>query len=163
MMQWGTAGRASCGGRQLHPRTAGPTCATLRTAPGPSGPLSWCLSEVGAGTDAGVPGQPRSSATPFPFPEAPVIQGDSSIYQVERSGDDALLDCHAQGHPEPLIRWSKDGVPVMARGRLRQLQNGSLAIRAVGVSRAWGGAGTFWGAFLAKQSAVLMLLVLLEH
>ncbi|XP_062361457.1 hemicentin-2 [Cinclus cinclus] len=64
--------------------------------------------------------------------EAPVIQGDASIYQVEHSGGDALLDCHAQGNPEPLIRWSKDGVPVVAHGRLQQLQNGSLAIRAVG-------------------------------
>ncbi|XP_039417870.1 hemicentin-2 [Corvus cornix cornix] len=63
--------------------------------------------------------------------EAPVIQGDASTYQAERSGGDALLDCDAQGHPEPLIRWSKDGVPVVAHGRLHQLQNGSLAIRAV--------------------------------
>ncbi|XP_041262809.1 hemicentin-2 isoform X2 [Onychostruthus taczanowskii] len=64
--------------------------------------------------------------------EAPVIQGDASTYQVEHSGGDALLDCHAQGHPEPLIRWSKDGEPVVVHGRLQQLQNGSLAIRAVG-------------------------------
>ncbi|XP_039576204.1 hemicentin-2 [Passer montanus] len=64
--------------------------------------------------------------------EAPVIQGEASTYQVEHSGGDALLDCHAQGHPEPLIRWSKDGEPLVARGRLQQLQNGSLAIRAVG-------------------------------
>ncbi|KAM7033975.1 hemicentin-2 [Acridotheres tristis] len=64
--------------------------------------------------------------------EAPVIQGDGSVYQVEHSGGDAILDCRAQGHPEPLIRWSKDGVPVVAHGRLHQLQNGSLAIRAVG-------------------------------
>ncbi|XP_063265782.1 hemicentin-2 isoform X3 [Prinia subflava] len=64
--------------------------------------------------------------------EAPVIQGDASIYQVEHPGGDAVLDCPAQGHPEPLIRWSKDGVPVVAHGRLHQLQNGSLAIRAVG-------------------------------
>ncbi|XP_071310090.1 hemicentin-2 isoform X1 [Agelaius tricolor] len=63
--------------------------------------------------------------------EAPVIQGDASTYQVERSGGDVLLHCPAQGHPEPLIRWSKDGEPVVARGRLHQLQNGSLAIRAV--------------------------------
>lgn len=85
-----------------------------------------------------MPGQAPSSATPFPFPEAPVIQGDSSTYQVELSGGDALLDCRARGHPEPLIRWSKDGVAVVAHGRLQQLQNGSLAIRAVGVSRARG-------------------------
>ncbi|KAM8995979.1 hemicentin-2 isoform 2-T2 [Ara ararauna] len=63
--------------------------------------------------------------------EAPVIQGDPSTYQVEHPGDDALLHCNAQGHPLPLIRWSKDGVPVVAGGRLRLLHNGSLAIHAV--------------------------------
>lgn len=57
---------------------------------------------------------------------------------MEPPGGNALLNCDAQGHPEPLIRWSKDGVPVVASGRLRQLQNGSLAIHAVGVSGAWG-------------------------
>lgn len=106
----------------------------------PSGALSLSLSEVGAGRcwlrcPASLP---PSSATPFPFPETPVIHGDASTYQVEQSGGDALLDCRAQGHPEPLIRWSKDGVPLVAHGRLQQLQNGSLVIRAVGVSRAWG-------------------------
>ncbi|KAM7087896.1 LOW QUALITY PROTEIN: hemicentin-2 [Ciconia maguari] len=64
--------------------------------------------------------------------EAPIIWGDPSIYQVEPPGGDVLLDCDARGHPAPLIRWSKDGVPVVAGGHLRQLQNGSLAIRAVG-------------------------------
>lgn len=110
----------------------------------PSGPPSLSLSEVGAGRGTAVPSQPRSSATPVPFPEAPVIQGDASVYQVEHSGGDALLDCRARGHPEPLIRWSKDGVPVVAHGRLQHLQNGSLAIRAVGVSRAWGVLARFW-------------------
>ncbi|XP_074779784.1 hemicentin-2 [Athene noctua] len=64
--------------------------------------------------------------------EAPIIQGDASTYQAEHPGGDALLDCDAQGHPVPLIRWSKDGVPVAASRRLHQLQNGSLAIHAVG-------------------------------
>ncbi|XP_069626703.1 hemicentin-2 [Haliaeetus albicilla] len=64
--------------------------------------------------------------------EAPIIQGDPSTYQVEHPGGDTLLDCDARGHPVPLVRWSKDGVPVVATGRLRQLQNGSLAIRATG-------------------------------
>ncbi|XP_026716212.1 hemicentin-2 [Athene cunicularia] len=72
-------------------------------------------------------------ATAFVFiREAPIIQGDPSTYQAEHPGGDALLDCDAQGHPLPLIRWSKDGVPVVASGRLHQLQNGSLAIHAVG-------------------------------
>ncbi|XP_068012089.1 LOW QUALITY PROTEIN: hemicentin-2 [Melanerpes formicivorus] len=64
--------------------------------------------------------------------EPPTIQGDSSTYQVEYPGGDALLDCAAHGHPVPLIRWSKDGVPVVAGGHRRQLLNGSLAIHAVG-------------------------------
>ncbi|XP_072739134.1 hemicentin-2-like [Ciconia boyciana] len=64
--------------------------------------------------------------------EAPIIWGDPSTYQVEPPGGDVLLDCDARGHPAPLIRWSKDGVLVVAGGHLRQLQNGSLAIRAVG-------------------------------
>ncbi|XP_054030144.1 hemicentin-2 [Dryobates pubescens] len=64
--------------------------------------------------------------------EPPTIQGDSSTYQVEHPGGDALLDCDAHGHPVPLIRWSKDGVPVVAGGHRRQLLNGSLAIHAVG-------------------------------
>ncbi|KAM9271186.1 hemicentin-2 [Morus bassanus] len=64
--------------------------------------------------------------------EAPVIWGEPSTYQVEPPGGNALLDCDARGHPAPLVRWSKDGVPVVAGGHLRQLQNGSLAIRAVG-------------------------------
>lgn len=108
-------------------------------------------------------GQPLSSDTLLPFPEAPIIQGDSSTYQVEQPGGNALLDCHAQGHPVPLVRWSKDGVPVVASGRLHQLQNGSLAIRSVRVSGAWGVLVLFGGALVAKPSALLMLLVLLEH
>ncbi|KAM6237533.1 hemicentin-2 [Spheniscus humboldti] len=64
--------------------------------------------------------------------EAPIIRGDPSTYQVEPLGGDARLDCDAQGHPAPLVRWSKDGVLVAASGRLRQLQNGSLAIHGIG-------------------------------
>ncbi|XP_074968536.1 hemicentin-2 [Phalacrocorax aristotelis] len=64
--------------------------------------------------------------------EAPIIWGEPSTYQVEPAGGNALLDCDAQGHPTPLVRWSKDGVPVVAGRHLRQLQNGSLVIHAVG-------------------------------
>lgn len=80
--------------------------------------------------------KPPTSAIPLPFPEAPIIQGDPSTYQVEHPGDDALLHCDARGQPLPLVRWSKDGVPVVAGGRLRLLHNGSLAIHAVRVSGA---------------------------
>lgn len=145
--QGGTAG-APCGGRQPPVPTAGHTSAALRTAPVPSGPPPSSRSEVSAGGETGVPNQPSSSATPLPSPEAPIIWGDPSAYQVEHPGGDALLSCDAWGHPAPLVRWSKDGVPVAAGGRLHQLQNGSLAIRAVGVSGAWGCQcllGTFHG------------------
>ncbi|KAM6400073.1 hemicentin-2 [Rhynochetos jubatus] len=64
--------------------------------------------------------------------EPPLVQGDTNTYQVEPPGGDARLDCDTWGHPTPLIRWSKDGVPVVAGGRLHLLQNGSLAIRGVG-------------------------------
>ncbi|KAM9176553.1 hemicentin-2 [Mergus octosetaceus] len=64
--------------------------------------------------------------------EAPVVRGAPSTYQVEPPGGDVLLDCDTRGHPAPFIRWSKDGVPVVATRRLRQLQNGSLAIRSLG-------------------------------
>ncbi|XP_068513036.1 hemicentin-2 isoform X2 [Anas acuta] len=64
--------------------------------------------------------------------EAPVVRGAPSTYQVEPPGADVLLDCDTRGHPAPFIRWSKDGVPVGATRRLRQLQNGSLAIRNLG-------------------------------
>lgn len=63
MARRGTADGASCGGRQPQPRTAAPTSATPRTAPGPSGPPSSSLSEVGAGRETPaflVPGQPTS-------------------------------------------------------------------------------------------------------
>lgn len=134
----GRAAGAPCGGRQSPAPTAGPMSAMPRTAPVPSGPPPSSPSEVGTGRENGVPGQPPSSTILLPFPEAPIIQGDPSTYQVEHPGGDTLLDCDARGHPVPLVRWSKDGVPVVASGRLRQLQNGSLAIRATGVSGAWG-------------------------
>lgn len=143
--------------------TAGPMSAMPRTAPVSSGPPPSSLSEVSASRETGVPSQPSASATLLPSPEAPIIWGDPSTYQVEHLGGDALLDCDTQGHPAPLVRWSKDGVPVAVGGRLRQLRNGSLAIRTVGVSGAWGCASAFQGAFTAKLSPVLMLLILIEH
>lgn len=72
------------------------------------------------------------------------MRGAPSTYQVERPGGDVLLDCDARGHPAPFIRWSKDGVPVVGSRRLRQLQNGSLAIRSLGVSGGFGDGGRFW-------------------
>ncbi|XP_068771088.1 hemicentin-2 [Struthio camelus] len=75
-----------------------------------------------------------SAASTVRVREAPVLRGEPSAYQVEPLGGDALLDCEARGQPAPLIRWSKDGVPLAASHRLRQLHNGSLVIR--GTARA---------------------------
>jgi len=155
----GRAAGAPCSGRQPPTPTAGPTSATPRTALGPSGPPPLSPSEVGAGGEAREPGQPPSSATHLPSPEAPTIQGDPSTYQVEPTGGDARLSCDARGHPAPLVRWSKDGVPVVAGGRLHQLLDGSLAIQAVEVSGVHGGTSVFRGAFVAKASMMLTPLV----
>lgn len=78
------------------------------------------------------------------------MQGAPSTYRVEPPGGDAVLDCDARGHPAPFIRWSKDGVPVVGSWRLRQLQNGSLAIRSLGVSGGFGEGGR-WAACFGRS------------
>lgn len=82
-----------------------------------------------------------------------MVRGAPSTYQVEPPGGDVLLDCDTRGHPAPFIRWSKDGVPVGATRRLRQLQNGSLAIRSLGVRGGFGEGGRWaarFGRFCGK-------------
>ncbi|XP_056668537.1 hemicentin-2 isoform X2 [Monodelphis domestica] len=60
--------------------------------------------------------------------EAPALQGEASSHLVELLGDSARLDCAARGDPAPVIRWIKDGLPVLSSHHKHQLQNGSLAI-----------------------------------
>ncbi|XP_044515628.1 hemicentin-2-like [Gracilinanus agilis] len=60
--------------------------------------------------------------------EAPALHGEASSHLVELLGDSARLDCAARGDPAPVIRWIKDGLPVLSSHHRHQLQNGSLAI-----------------------------------
>ncbi|XP_035996829.1 hemicentin-1 isoform X1 [Fundulus heteroclitus] len=60
--------------------------------------------------------------------EPPVIDGDLHSKRIEPLGGNAVLNCEVRGDPLPTIQWSKNGVNVQINSRIRQLDNGSLAI-----------------------------------
>ncbi|NXU50379.1 HMCN1 protein, partial [Turnix velox] len=60
--------------------------------------------------------------------EPPVFQGDYHSSRIEPLGGNAVLNCEVRGDPPPTIQWSKKGVGVQISNRIRQLNNGSLAI-----------------------------------
>ncbi|XP_055516059.1 hemicentin-1-like [Leucoraja erinacea] len=60
--------------------------------------------------------------------EAPVLWGEVSAYQMEPLGGNVILSCDARGDPVPSINWNKDGSPLTVSNRIRQMNNGSLAI-----------------------------------
>ncbi|NXL89730.1 HMCN1 protein, partial [Alectura lathami] len=60
--------------------------------------------------------------------EPPVFKGDYHPSRVEPLGGNAVLNCEVRGDPPPTIQWSKKGVGVPISNRIRQLNNGSLAI-----------------------------------
>lgn len=61
-------------------------------------------------------------------PEPPIIDGDVHLNNIEPLGGNAILNCEVRGDPLPTIQWSKKGVNVRISNRIRQLENGSLAI-----------------------------------
>lgn len=61
-------------------------------------------------------------------PEPPIIDGDAHSNHIEPLGGNAILNCEVRGDPRPTIQWSKKGVNVRISNRIRQLDNGSLAI-----------------------------------
>lgn len=63
-----------------------------------------------------------------PSPEPPIIDGDIHSNRIEPLGGNAILNCEVRGDPLPTIRWSKKGISVPISNRIRQLDNGSLAI-----------------------------------
>lgn len=63
-----------------------------------------------------------------PSPEPPIIDGDVHSNRIEPLGGNAILNCEVRGDPLPIIRWSKMGISVPISNRIRQLDNGSLAI-----------------------------------
>ncbi|XP_010148594.1 PREDICTED: hemicentin-1-like, partial [Eurypyga helias] len=60
--------------------------------------------------------------------EPPVFKGDYHSSRIEPLGGNAMLNCEVRGDPPPTIQWSKRGVGVQIGNRIRQLNNGSLAI-----------------------------------
>uniref|UniRef100_A0ABM5GDB4 Hemicentin-1 n=1 Tax=Pogona vitticeps TaxID=103695 RepID=A0ABM5GDB4_9SAUR len=60
--------------------------------------------------------------------EPPVFMGDYHSSRIEPLGGNALLNCEVTGDPPPTIQWSKKGVVIQISNRIRQLNNGSLAI-----------------------------------
>ncbi|XP_038637840.1 LOW QUALITY PROTEIN: hemicentin-1-like [Scyliorhinus canicula] len=60
--------------------------------------------------------------------EAPVLRGNLTAYQTEPLGGNAVLNCEAHGDPAPSINWNKNGRPLTISNRIRQMNNGSLAI-----------------------------------
>ncbi|XP_070817740.1 hemicentin-1 [Chaetodon trifascialis] len=60
--------------------------------------------------------------------EPPIIDGDLHSNRIEPLGGNAILNCEVRGDPLPTIRWSKNGINIQISNRIRQLDNGSLAI-----------------------------------
>nr|XP_033816119.1 hemicentin-1 isoform X1 [Geotrypetes seraphini] len=60
--------------------------------------------------------------------EPPVFNGDLHANRIEPLGGNTVLNCDVQGDPPPMIQWSKKGVGIQISNRIRQLNNGSLAI-----------------------------------
>ncbi|XP_034265503.1 hemicentin-1 isoform X1 [Pantherophis guttatus] len=62
--------------------------------------------------------------------EPPVFMGDYHSSRIEPLGGNAILNCEVTGDPPPTIQWSRKGVGTLISNRIRQLSNGSLAIRS---------------------------------
>ncbi|XP_076007425.1 hemicentin-1 [Genypterus blacodes] len=60
--------------------------------------------------------------------EPPIIDGDLHSNRIEPLGGNAILNCEVRGDPLPTIQWSKNGINIHISNRIRQLDNGSLAI-----------------------------------
>ncbi|KAJ0065491.1 hypothetical protein NL108_012446 [Boleophthalmus pectinirostris] len=60
--------------------------------------------------------------------EPPIIDGDLHSNRIEPLGGNAILNCEVRGDPLPTIQWIKNGVNIHINNRIRQLDNGSLAI-----------------------------------
>lgn len=75
-----------------------------------------------------VNSEKKSKMSAPSFPEPPIIDGDVHSNRIEPLGGNAILNCEVRGDPLPIIRWSKKGINVPISNRIRQLDNGSLAI-----------------------------------
>uniref|UniRef100_A0A3B5LKZ5 Hemicentin 1 n=1 Tax=Xiphophorus couchianus TaxID=32473 RepID=A0A3B5LKZ5_9TELE len=64
----------------------------------------------------------------FVYVKPPIIDGDLHANRIEPLGGNAILNCEVRGDPLPTIQWSKNGINIRINNRIRQLDNGSLAI-----------------------------------
>ncbi|KAF7658577.1 hypothetical protein LDENG_00010770 [Lucifuga dentata] len=60
--------------------------------------------------------------------EPPVLKGEAHMSQTVSLGGTAVLDCPVHGDPSPLLRWLRDGRPLLRSFRMQTLHNGSLVI-----------------------------------
>ncbi|XP_024909219.1 hemicentin-1 [Cynoglossus semilaevis] len=69
--------------------------------------------------------------------EPPVLRGEAHMSQTVVLGGTTMLDCPVHGDPRPVLRWLRDGKPLVRSLQIQALQNGSLVVR--GVTAADGG------------------------
>ncbi|XP_071783895.2 hemicentin-1 [Centroberyx gerrardi] len=63
--------------------------------------------------------------------EPPVLKGEAHMSQTVTQGSTAMLDCPVRGDPSPVLRWLRDGRPLLRSLRLQTLHNGSLVIYSI--------------------------------
>lgn len=67
-------------------------------------------------------------------PEPPVLKGEAHMSQTVTQGSSAVLDCPVHGDPSPVLRWLRDGKPLLRSLRMQALHNGSLVIYSITVN-----------------------------
>lgn len=67
-------------------------------------------------------------------PEPPVLKGEAHTTQAVIQGGSAVLDCPVRGDPIPVLRWLRDGKPLLRSIRMQALRNGSLVIYSITVN-----------------------------
>ncbi|XP_054466068.1 hemicentin-1 [Anoplopoma fimbria] len=63
--------------------------------------------------------------------EPPVLKGEAHMSQTVIQGGSAVLDCPVRGDPSPVLRWLRDGKPLLRSVRMQALHNGSLVIYSI--------------------------------
>ncbi|KAE8292435.1 Hemicentin-1 [Larimichthys crocea] len=63
--------------------------------------------------------------------EPPVLKGEAHMSQTVTQGGSAVLDCPIHGDPSPVLRWLRDGKPLIRSLRMQALHNGSLVIYSI--------------------------------
>uniref|UniRef100_A0A3P8SNR4 Uncharacterized protein n=1 Tax=Amphiprion percula TaxID=161767 RepID=A0A3P8SNR4_AMPPE len=62
--------------------------------------------------------------------EPPVLKGEAHMSQTVIQGSSAMLDCPVHGDPSPVLRWLRNGKPLLRVLRMQTLHNGSLSLTA---------------------------------